>query len=151
MRIDQIMTYYVNTFLFVDLIAAAPLDYIMRPFRSYGLGTEFAHLLRMLKFFKISRLLETISIVKKYSNLPNAVVTFSLFFIVYVILTHFMATSYIYLGRREVGKKGRFDGQDMFTDVTIRTFITPNADVKDRLAFPFLPPAEQMTKIELYV
>ena len=67
------------------------------------------------------------------------------------MLAHFMATCYIYLGIREVGQKTRFDGQDMFSDITSRAFITPSPDVVGRDNFKYLKPTGEMSKIELYI
>ena len=61
-----------------------------------------------------------------------------------------MATAYIFIGRREAGHTNRFDGQTMFGDVTGRVFITPTEDTEDR-DFKYLPPALEMSKIELYI
>ena len=69
---------------------------------------------------------------------PAPVITFALFFLVYIVLAHFMATSYIFIGVREVGRKTRFDTQDMFTDITARNFITPGPDVAGRTKFKYI-------------
>jgi hypothetical protein len=96
--------------LIFDILAAIPFDYLLLPFVSYGLSHELLRFLRILKFAKVKRILETITVIKKHSNIPNAVITFSLFFLLYTLLAHCMATSYIFIGQREVGHKRRFDG-----------------------------------------
>ena len=109
-NVDQIQSYYVNNMLIFDILAAIPFDYLLLPFVSYGLSHELLRFLRILKFAKVKRILETITVIKKHSNIPNAVITFSLFFLLYTLLAHCMATSYIFIGQREVGHKRRFDG-----------------------------------------
>lgn len=97
-NVDQIQQYYVNNLLFYDILAAIPFDYILLPFLSFGLSREFLRFVRLLKFFKMKRVLEVNMIVKKHSNIAAPLITFSLFFFLYIILAHFMATSYIFIG-----------------------------------------------------
>jgi hypothetical protein len=109
-NLDVIQSYYVNNILIYDFLAAIPFDYLLIPFSSFGVSTELLHFLRILKFLKLKRVNETINVYKKHSNIPNALITFSLFVLMYCLLAHFMATFYIYIGQREFGKKSRFDG-----------------------------------------
>ena len=95
---DKIQAYYVNNILIFDLLAAIPFDYLLLPFGQFGLSYELLRFLRILKFLKMKRIVETIRIVKKHSNISNALITFVLFFFVYAILSHFMATGYIFIG-----------------------------------------------------
>lgn len=150
--IDRIQSYYVNKILIYDIFAAIPFDYLLLPCRVAGLqvSDEAIRFLRILKFLKLKRVMETITIMKKHSSIPNSLITFTIFFILYVVLAHLMATSYIFIGKREVGKKNRFDGQTMFSDVTSRNFITPDEAISDK-DFEYLKPTQEMTKLELYI
>ena len=103
-----------------------------------------------MKFFKFPMFFQFITILNKHSNVRMALVTFSLFFLLFIVSAHFMATTYIFIGRREMDHKNRFDGQTMFSDITSRDFITPSQEIEDR-DFDYLPPAEEMTKFELYI
>ena len=96
--------------LIYDVLAAMPFDYMLMPFKSYGLGNELFRLLRVLKFFKVKTLIETITVIRKHSNIPKAIITFTLLVFLFCFLAHIMATSYIFIGQREVGYKRRFDG-----------------------------------------
>jgi hypothetical protein len=133
-----------------DVLAGIPFEYLMLPLRAFGYIGKLTTYMRLLKFFKAARIFETVTIVKRHSNISNAFITFALLFGLYGILAHFMATSYIFIGRREVGAARRFDGQTMFGDVTGRIFMTPTEDVINR-DFPYLGPAEKMGKFELYI
>jgi len=97
-NLDKIRAYYVNDLLIYDFLAAIPFDYLLLPFGSFGLSNELLRFLRIMKFLKIKRISETIMIVKKHSNISNALITFSLLFALYIILAHFMATGYIFIG-----------------------------------------------------
>ena len=61
-----------------------------------------------------------------------------------------MATTYIFIGEREKDHSRRFDGQTMFADVTIRTFITPVEEIQNR-DFKYLPPVSEMSKVDKYI
>ena len=124
-----------------DVLAALPFDYILMPFKSYGLGNDLLRLIRILKFFKVMTLIQTITVIRMNSNIPKAIITFSLLIFLFCFLGHIMATSYILIGSLEVGKKSRFDGQTMFGDITNRNFITPDEALPDK-NFEFLKPAE---------
>ena len=91
-----------------------------------------------------------ITILRKHSNVRKALITFSLFFLLFIVIAHFMATIYIFIGKREVNFTRRFDGQTMFKDITSRSFINPSEDIEDK-DFEYLPPATEMTKFELYI
>jgi len=126
--IDQIHTYYVNNLLLWDILAAIPLDYLLIPF---NLQPALLRTLRVLKFCKTRMFFQFITILRKHSQLPKSLITFSLFFLLFIIIGHFMATTYIFIGRREMGRHQRFDGQTMFSDITIRNFITPGPEIED--------------------
>ena len=147
---NMVQSYYINNLLIYDIMAAIPFDYLLLPFESFGLSHSLLRNLRILKFFKTKRTIEIIYILKKHSDIPIALITFVMFFVIYIILAHFMATAYIFIGIREVGKKSRFDGQSMFEDITSRNFITPDIGIEDR-EFDYLAPATEMSKSELYV
>ena len=133
-----------------DILASIPFDYVLQPFESYGLSKSLQRVVKLFKFLKIMRIVETITIVKKHSNISSALIQFALMFVIYQILAHFMATSYIFIGRREAPYTNRFDGQTMFGDVTGRSFITPVKEHPDR-DFKFLKPTGEMDKVELYI
>lgn len=147
---NQIQSYYINNLLIYDIMAAIPFDYLLLPFSSFGLSSSLLRQLRILKFFKTKRTIEGIYILKKHSDIPISLITFVMFFVIYIILAHFMATAYIFIGIREVGKQSRFDGQSMFEDITSRNFITPEEGIVDK-DFEYLTPAIEMSKSELYV
>jgi len=108
--LDQIQDYYVNRIMIYDVLAGIPFEYLMLPLRAFGYIGKLTTYMRLLKFFKAARIFETVTIVKRHSNISNAFITFALLFGLYGILAHFMATSYIFIGRREVGMARRFDG-----------------------------------------
>ena len=128
-----------------DVLAGIPFEYLMLPLRAFGYIGKLTTYMRLLKFFKAARIFETVTIVKRHSNISNAFITFARMFGLYGILAHFMATSYIFIGRQEVGQARRFDGQTMFGDVTGRIFMTPTQAIENR-DFPYLGPAEEMSK-----
>lgn len=110
MNTDQIQSYYVNNLIIYDILATIPFDYVFQPFESYGLSKHLQRSVKLLKFLKVMRIVETITIVKKHSNYSSALIQFALLFAIYQVLAHFMATSYIFIGRREAPYTNRFDG-----------------------------------------
>ena len=86
-----------------DVLSGIPFEYLMLPLRAFGYIGKLTTYMRLLKFFKAFRIIETVTIVKRHSNISNAFVTFALLFCLYGILAHFMATGYIFIGRQEVG------------------------------------------------
>ena len=93
-----------------DVLSGIPFEYLMIPIRAFGYIGKLTTYMRLLKFFKAVRIYETVTIIKRHSNISNAFMTFALLFGMYGVLAHFMATSYIFIGRREVGYSSRFDG-----------------------------------------
>lgn len=108
--IDEIQNYYVNNMLIYDVLAAVPVDYILMPFESFGFTAEMLRYVRTLKLVKFFRLMETIKLFQQQSNVSSAVLTFSLYALSYIVISHYMATSYIFVGQREYKKNSRFDG-----------------------------------------
>jgi hypothetical protein len=108
--VDEIQSYYVNNMLIFDILAAVPIDYILLPFGTYGFTEELLRYVRILKLTKFSRAYETIKLYQQQSNWSSAFLTFSLYAMAYILLSHYMAACYIFVGQREYGKKTRFDG-----------------------------------------
>jgi hypothetical protein len=98
--------------LIYDILAAIPIDYILLPFAEYGLTAELPRYVRILKLVKCAKLLETIKLFQQQSNVSSAFLTFSLYALSYMVISHYMATSYILVGKSEHAKETptRFDG-----------------------------------------
>lgn len=84
--------------LFYDILAAIPIDYILMPFASYGLTSELLRYVRLLKLVKFVRALEAIKLFQQHSNVSSAVITFTLYALSYILIAHYMATSYVFVG-----------------------------------------------------
>lgn len=75
---------------------------------------------------------------RAHSNVKIPLFTISLLFFVFILLAHYSATIYVYIGKREYGASNRFDGQTMYADVLNRDFVN-------------LPEIITMTPFEQYV
>ena len=78
-----------------------------------------------------------IKIVRAFSNIRLPLFTISLLFGLFILAAHVMASSYIFIGQREVDKDNRFDNKTMFDDLTNKNFID-------------LPKVSEMSILEMY-
>lgn len=105
----------------LDLLATFPFEYVMIMTNN----TESARYVLLFRLLKVGRLVETCEIVRKNSR--HSISTFCFFmelFCLFGYLMHWIACVYGWLGRRELVRNPRYDGNTMFKDFTTRPFLT---------------------------
>jgi len=105
--LDAVKKYYYKNCLIFDILAVIPVDYIFI-FISAVPKPAIAFI-RLLRLLKVYRIVEMIQIVRKHSNIRVPLFTLSLLFLLFMGLSHYMACIYIFIGKREVDRKSRFD------------------------------------------
>ena len=112
---------YIESRLFLDILSILPLDYISMIFLSNQQFIAFWRILRLAKFIK---LVDYFNIWRKY-YLGKRNIWYIIFMIaVFVYLVHLNACIFYFIGKYEVGKHDRFDGQWLFTDLINRNFLS---------------------------
>ena len=111
------------------------MDYI---FLVFGVNHNIRHFFKLFRLFKVYRSVELIKIIRAHSNIKVPLFTIGILFFLFILFAHFMASIYIFIGKREVGHARRFDHKTMFDDVTNRDFVN-------------LPPATELSPFDLYV
>lgn len=111
------------------------MDYI---FFIFGVNHDIRHFFRLLRLFKTYRSIELIKTIRAHSNIKVPLFTIGILFSLFILFAHFMASIYIFIGKREVGHTRRFDHKTMFDDVTNRDFVN-------------LPPVTELPPFDLYV
>ena len=112
--LEAIARDYLGFKVFLDICSIIPIDYILLGF---GIRSQIRHFFRIPRLFKCYRCAEIIKAVRAHSNIKIPLFTISLLFFLFILLAHYMATFYVYIGRREYEKNRRFDDKTMFADV----------------------------------
>lgn len=102
------MKNYVNSWLILDIIACLPIEYIMLPFSSAEI-IEYSRYMRLLRLFKYGRFYELARLIETQSDFPSSIFVFIKLFVVFILVTHFMSCTYIFIGMSST-EADRFDG-----------------------------------------
>jgi hypothetical protein len=119
--LKEIAIDYMDTRFFFDILAVLPIDYFLIIFGVPQQTTAWIRALRLLKLYKP---FDYIRIWRKHSNVKIALFTLFLMSIAFVVISHLMGCIYFYIGRHEVGKGRRYDGQSLFENTIDRDFLT---------------------------
>lgn len=131
----MVLQYYLDNFLITDLLATVPFEYIMLAFSVDLMWCRWIRLLRLLKFIRV---LEIRLITKFHANINLNLFTIFQLFVIYGSAAHVFACCYVFICNREVYQKRRFDGNEMYENITGRPFST-------------LPPIPEMDHFSRYV
>ena len=107
-------------FFLYDVIAVLPLDYMMY---AAGVDLQIIAFVRILRFFKIFRVLEIMKILRSIFDvsLTEYSIITSIYFI--IILAHFVACLFFWMGNYEYQSDNRFDGKNLYEDIVSRPFL----------------------------
>ena len=109
---------YLDKYALLDFMAIMPVDYICKPF---GVSITIRSFTRLLRLLKVARLIEKQNRKRSKVNVP--IFTIFLLAIMFVLCSHLMACTYIFIGRREDILGSRYDGQSMFENLLARDFV----------------------------
>lgn len=118
--VNNLRTYF-DKWLILDVVATFPFEWILVP-----TGNEMtARYVLLLRLLKVGRLIETCEIIRKNSrhSYSTAVFFMELFFM-FGFLIHWLACIFGWVGRRELVRNPKYDGNTFFKDFTSRPYIT---------------------------
>lgn len=116
-----ILKWYLDKWLLVDLLATFPFEDIL----DYTGNAESARYVLLFRLLKVGRLVETCEIIRKNSRHSYATACFFMeLFCMFGFLMHWFACILGWLGRRELERNPRYDGNTYFKDFTARPYIT---------------------------
>lgn len=104
-NLQQIFNYYINTWLFYDMLASIPIEYVLQVY--YPVISRW---IMLLKFFKIFRLYESIQIYLLNTNVGRFHCMFSVYFYFMTALSHLLACYMAYVCEMYPKDSPRFDG-----------------------------------------
>lgn len=123
-----ILKSYLDKWILIDVLATFPFEYV---FTIAGSPEEAKYVL-LFRLLKVGRLIETAEVIRKNSRHSYSTACFFMeLFTMFYILLHWLACMFGWLGRRELERNPRYDGNTFFKDFEARPFITlgPMADL----------------------
>ena len=114
-----------DKWIVLDLITFMPFEYALSVSGNQHL-VPYVLLLRLLKF---GRLVETFEIIRHNSRHSINQYTYFLdIFALFFLITHWVACLLGFVGRRELIRNPKFDGNCWFKDMSSRVFFQVNGD-----------------------
>ena len=119
--LKEISKDYIETRLILDALWIIPLDLIIRIFVENDQSVAFWRIIQLIKIYK---LYDYLTIWRKYYlGKRNFWYIFFMVF-VFIYLAHLNACIFYFIGKFEVDRHDRFDGQCLFSDIINRNFLT---------------------------
>lgn len=102
----QILNYYVNHWLILDVLATVPFEYC-----TYYWHDELNRYLMLLKVLKLGRCLENLTIIRSNTNQSIFMGFFMFLFVCFGFASHVFTCVFSWVARREDGANTRYDGK----------------------------------------
>jgi hypothetical protein len=118
--LNEVSIDYMDSRFFFDMLAILPIDYF---FVIFGVSQQVTAWVRALRILKLYKPFDYIRIWRKHSNVKIALFTLFLMTILFLVISHLMGCIFFYIGRHEVGKNRRYDGQSLFDNTIDRVYL----------------------------
>ena len=120
-NLEEVSKNYIESRLFLDALSVIPIDYLSKLFTTSQQFIAFCRILRVWKFLKI---VDYLNVWRKYYLGKKNFWYISFMVFVFIYLAHLNACIFYFIGKIEVGRHNRFDGQSLFSDLINRNFLS---------------------------
>ena len=118
---NEISSDYIRSRFIFDTIWIIPFDYIFTIFTADEQIISFWRLNRLIKMYK---LLDYLKVWRKYYLGKRSFWYIIIMILVFIYLAHLNACIFYFIGKYEVKRHDRFDGQCLFRDLVNRNFLS---------------------------
>ena len=120
-NLEEVFKSYIESRLFLDILSIIPIDYLSKLFTTSQQFIAFCRILRVWKFIKI---IDYFNVWRKYYLGKRNFLYIVFMIFVFINLVHLNACIFYFIGKIEVDKHDRFDGQCLFSDIINRNFLS---------------------------